>query len=229
DVIARHESLRTLIAQDAGAAWQRILPVDDPRTRPGLPLVDIGADALQERLDEAAGRPFDLAADLPVRATVFRLTDNDHILLVVAHHVAFDAMSRVPFIRNVRRAFEARTNGATPDWRPLPVQYADYAAWQRDVLGTEDDESSELSAQLAYWRTQLASLPAELALPTDRARPAVASYEGGKVEFTVPAGVYDGLAALARAEGVTVFMVVQAALAALLSRLGAGDDIPIGT
>ncbi|WP_275690207.1 MULTISPECIES: non-ribosomal peptide synthetase [Streptomyces] len=229
DVIARHESLRTLIAQDAGTAWQHILPVDDPRTRPGLPLVDIGADALQERLDEAAGRPFDLAADLPVRATVFRLTDNDHILLVVAHHVAFDAMSRVPFIRNVKRAFEARTNGAAPDWRPLPVQYADYAAWQRDVLGTEDDESSELSAQLAYWRTQLASLPAELALPTDRARPAVASYEGGKVEFTVPAGVYDGLVALARAEGVTVFMVVQAALAALLSRLGAGDDIPIGT
>uniref|UniRef100_UPI003D74F21B condensation domain-containing protein n=1 Tax=Streptomyces parvus TaxID=66428 RepID=UPI003D74F21B len=221
DVIARHESLRTLIAQDAGAAWQHILPVDDPRTRPGLPLVDIGADALQDRLDEAAGRPFDLAADLPVRATVFRLTDNDHILLLVLHHIAGDGWSMGPLARDLSMAYSARAAGAASAWRPLPVQYADYAAWQRDVLGTEDDESSELSAQLAYWCTQLASLPAELALPTDRARPAVATYRGGRIEFTIPADVHRSLADLARAEGVTVFMVVQAALAALLSRLGA--------
>ncbi|WP_432008396.1 condensation domain-containing protein, partial [Streptomyces parvus] len=222
DVIARHESLRTLIARDSdGTARQQVLPVGDPAARPALPVVQTDADTLVAKLNEAVGRPFDLTAEMPLRATVFRVADEDHALLLVFHHIAGDGWSTGLLARDLSTAYAARLEGRDPQLPPLPVQYADYAAWQRDVLGTEDDESSELSAQLAYWRTQLADLPAELALPADRVRPARASYEGGRVGFTVPAGVLRDLTRLARAEGVTVFMVVQAALAALLSRLGA--------
>src|SRR6202453_350422 len=133
-----------------------------------------------------------------------------------------------PLARDLATAYRAQLQNTTPSWTPLPVQYADYTMWQRDLLGSTENPGALATRQLDYWKTALAGLPEELPLPADRPRPAVASYQGGAVPFTVPARVHAGLAALAARRGATVHMVVQAAVAALLSRLGAGTDIPLG-
>ena len=119
--------------------------------------------------------------------------------------------------------------GGAPEFLPLAVQYADYTLWQRAVLGEEGDAQSALSRSLLYWRGRLAGLPEQIGLPFDRARPAVSSYRGGRVELPLGARLHAGLLGLARGEGASLFMVLQAGLAALLTRLGAGTDIAIGS
>ncbi|MFE9425690.1 non-ribosomal peptide synthase/polyketide synthase [Kitasatospora sp. NPDC006697] len=211
DVVARHEVLRTVFPS---VDQQQVIPAE--QTGPLLTLVE-------EWNDQLAAHTFDLAAERPLRAWLFQHSPDEHTLLVVLHHIAGDGWSLAPLARDLSTAYAARTAGQEPQWSPLPVQYADYALWQRDQLGDLMDQ------QLAYWRHALADLPEELALPTDRPRPATASHRGGSVPLVLTTELHQRVVELARAEGVTVFMVLQAAFAVLLSRLGAGTDIPIGT
>ncbi|MGW3465956.1 condensation domain-containing protein, partial [Streptomyces olivaceoviridis] len=230
DVLDRHEALRTVIQDSDGVPRQHVLPTAE--TGPLLTVVDARDHDEAQRaaaLERAAGHLFDLTTDVPLKATLFSLAPDEHELVLVVHHIAADGWSLAPLAHDVSRAYTARVQGLAPEWEPLPVQYADYTLWQRRLLGADDDPHSLLNRQLAYWRDALAGLPDELALPTDRLRPAVASHRGAGVDVLIPGELHTALAELARDEGATVFMVLQAALAVLLSRLGAGDDIPIGT
>ena len=228
DVIARHEVLRTVFPVADGQPYQRVLGMTEAGWR--LEIIETGEQDLPAALAQAAAEPFDLATQqIPVRARLLRAAADVHVLVVVLHHIATDGWSSGIFARDLAQAYAARRQGRAPGWAPLPVQYADYAIWQRDLLGSEDDPDSLLSRQVAWWRDALAGAPPELALPADRPRPAVPSHHGHAVPLDIPAEVHAGLAALAREQGVTMFMVVQAALAVLLSRLGAGSDIPVGT
>ena len=172
---------------------------------------------------------FDLASEPPLRAHLFALGAEEHVLLLLLHHIAGDGWSLAPLARDLGRAYAARSNGQTPELAALPVQYADYTLWQHEVLGAEEDKESAIARQLAFWTGALAGLPDQIELPSDRPRPAVASHRGDSVAFTLPAELHAGLVSLARASGASLFMVLQAALAALLTRLGSGNDIPIGS
>ncbi|MFF9352811.1 condensation domain-containing protein, partial [Streptomyces sp. NPDC014734] len=228
DVIARHESLRTVFPEgEDGVPVQRVLAATDSTME--MPVRQIREDEVPDAIARAARRGFDLTAEAPLRASLFGLSDTTHVLVVVLHHITGDGWSMAPLARDVALAYEARTMGRTPGWEPLPVQYADYAIWQRELLGDENDPDSLISRQLTYWKQQLSALPEQLELPADRPRPAVASHRGATVPVTVDADLHKGLVRLARKSGASVFMVVRAAFAALLSRMGAGADIPIGT
>ncbi|MEU4146693.1 amino acid adenylation domain-containing protein, partial [Streptomyces parvulus] len=227
DVVVRHESLRTVFTEDAQGARQTVL--DAAGVRFGLPVTDVPEDLLGRRLEEAARHCFDLTTDIPVRAELFRLGADEHVLLLMVHHIAGDGWSLGPLIRDLAAAYTARASGHAPDWAPLPVQYADFTLWQRAALGDASDRTSSAGRQLAYWKQALAGLPDRLELPADRPLPAVASHRGGRVPLTVPADLHRAAVELARESRTSVFMVLQAALAALLTRMGAGDDVPLGT
>ncbi len=173
----------------------------------------------------------ELERELPLRVWLFRLSEDErsHVLLLVLHHIAGDGWSLNPLARDLEEAYGARIRNRRAEWEPLPVQYGDYTLWQRELLGSETDPESVISRQLEYWKKALEGMPEELMLPTDRQRPAVMSYRGGTVALELDAELHRGLLALARRSGASLFMVLQAGVAALLSRLGAGEDIPIGT
>ncbi|GAA2355137.1 non-ribosomal peptide synthetase DhbF [Saccharopolyspora halophila] len=218
DVVARHQSLRTVFPDELGEPHQRVL--DAPPELAVLRTSDVDT-----AIDEAAREGFDLAQEPPLRATL--LTDGDrHVLMLLMHHVAGDEWSIRPLVRDLSTAYAARLGGRAPEWEPLPVQYVDYALWQRDLLG---DETGGLAArQLDFWREALAGLPDQLELPTDFPRPAVASHRGGTVRFELDPELHRRVRELAARHRASAFMVLQAGLAALLTRLGAGNDVPIG-
>jgi amino acid adenylation domain-containing protein len=227
DVVARHESLRTLFAEADGVPFQQIVPAAE--ARPQLVSAAVSEAVLAERVAAAAATALDLTRELPLRAWLFRLAPQRHVLLLLVHHIAGDGWSLGPLGRDLAQAYAARRRGQTPAWTELPVQYADYTLWQRQRLGDAGAGDSLLRRQLDFWRQVLAGAPEELSLPSDRPRPAVASYRGGLVPLRLEAGLHRRLLELARASGASLFMVLQAGLAALLARLGAGEDILIGS
>ncbi|MES9512241.1 amino acid adenylation domain-containing protein, partial [Streptomyces sp. NPDC000609] len=227
DVVERHEVLGTVFPAPGGEPRQHVLTPSEYHG--DLTVVETAEADLGAALAETASRPFDLSTEIPIRATLFAVGPDEHVLLVVIHHIAGDGWSMRPLAQDLSAAYAMRRLGRAPDWAPLPVQYTDYTMWQRELLGADDDPESVVSRQLSYWQKTLDGAPQQLDLPTDRPRPTALTHRGGVVELAIPAELHEDLARLARAEGVTMFMVLQAALATLLSRLGAGTDIPLGT
>ncbi|MEV0368080.1 amino acid adenylation domain-containing protein, partial [Nocardia fusca] len=227
DVLVRHESLRTFYPEVGGTPFQQVLPAAE--VRPELTPVEVAADDLPARLAELVMAGFDVTSSVPFRARLFRLGASEHVLGFVVHHISGDGFSMAPLLRDVVTAYVARTAGDEPGWAPLEVQYADFALWQRQVLGSENDPESVITQQISYWSRELAGLPDQLDLPADRARPAISSGRGATHAFEIDAETHAGLAELARAEGATLFMAVHAAFAVLLSRLSGETDIAIGT
>ncbi|SEE02211.1 condensation domain-containing protein [Streptomyces sp. TLI_105] len=223
DVADRHEVLRTVYRTADGEPYQQVLagvtPVLDE-------VAAAGPDELRAAVDAAAGHVFDLAAEIPFRASLVTDGDGGQIMVLLVHHIAGDGWSTGCLLGDLDRAYRARAEGRAPEWEPLPVQYTDYTLWQHDLL---DGEHGVAGEQLAHWREALDGLPPLLALPTDRSRPAESDGAGALTAFEVDAATHRALLRVARSSGATLFMVVQAALAALLTRHGAGTDLAIGT
>ncbi|MER7535781.1 amino acid adenylation domain-containing protein [Streptomyces sp. NPDC097704] len=221
DLSDRHEVLRTRYRTVDGEPHQEVLPA----VRPALDVRSVPADRLQDTVAEAAGHVFDLAGETPLRATLVTPDDGGgQVLVLLVHHIAADGWSTGPLLADFTAAYRARAEDRDPTWRPLPVQYADYTLWQRDLI-----DGPAAAAHLDFWERTLAGAPAVLELPSARPRPAEATHRGGRAPVTVDAATHQALEAIARRSGATLFMVLQAALAAVLTRHGAGTDLPLAT
>ncbi|MCB5168284.1 amino acid adenylation domain-containing protein [Streptomyces bambusae] len=230
DLVDRHEILRTTyVTDDGGEPHQRILPTAEALTQVRLPVVEAAPEGVPASIDAVVAHTFDLASEIPFRASLIRCSEREHVLVVVVHHIATDGSSGAPLARDLAAAYAARKAGRAPGWEPLDVQYKDYTLWQREVLGDFADPQSIGAQQIAYWRGELAGVPEPLTLPLDRPRSDEVSTDGDAVGFVVKPEVAAGLEKLAAERGATMSMVVQAALAVLLSKLGGGDDVPIGS
>ncbi|MCX4539171.1 non-ribosomal peptide synthetase [Streptomyces sp. NBC_01565] len=226
DVVARHETLRCVFELRDGDPHLRVLdPVEGGVDLPVVPVAEADVTDVLARFGQV---PFDLAVDRPFRARLLRVEERRHLLLLVIHHVATDGASRGVLYADLAAAYAARCEGRAPDWAALPVRYADYAVRQQEFLGDPAEPGSEAARQLAHWKETLAGLPEEVLPRADRPRPASSSHRGVTHRVTCPAEVHARLLDLARETGTTLFMVVHAATAALLGRLGAGSDVPIG-
>ncbi|RAU89809.1 non-ribosomal peptide synthetase, partial [Mycobacterium colombiense] len=229
DVVARHESLRTVFAVTGETPQQVVIPVEqaDLSWR-NVNARGWSAGRLREAIDAAARETFDLATQIPLRASLFRTAADEHVLVAVVHHIAADGWSLRPLVRDLGLAYASRCAGRAPDWEPLAVQYVDYTLWQRAQFGELADSGSRIAAQLAYWQDALAGMPERLQLPTDRPYPQIADQRGAAVEVEWPADLQQQVAGLAREYNSTSFMVVQAALAVLLSKISASTDVAVG-
>ncbi|MDT5221927.1 MAG: hypothetical protein QOF15_4032, partial [Mycobacterium sp.] len=229
DVVARHESLRTVFSAVEGIPRQVVLPAEQADF--GWEIVDgtgWSAARLTEAIEQTAGCSFHLANEIPLRTRLFKVSDEEHVLVVVVHHITGDGWSISVLATDVVTAYVGRCAGQAPGWAELPVQYVDYTLWQRANLGDLTDRASPLAAQVAFWEDALAGMPQRLELPTDRPYPLVAEHHGASVAVDWSPVVQQRIRDVAREHNATSFMVVQAALALLLSRLSASSDVAVG-
>jgi amino acid adenylation domain-containing protein len=227
EIVRRHETLRTVFAQADGSPVQVIAPFAGF----ALPMEDLSglgeADreaAVQQRAGEEARRPFDLSAGPLFRAALLRLGAEDHLLMFSMHHIVSDGWSMGVLYRELSALYAAYREGAESPLAELPVQYADYAVWQREQL-----EGEALDRQLGYWRGRLAGAPELLELPTDHPRPAVQTYRGATVPVELSAELLERLQALGRSEGTTLYMTLLGAFQVLLSKYSGSDDVVVGS
>lgn len=227
DLVIRHESLRTVFSMSDGVPYQRVL--DPAESVPGVLFTEAAETDLDELLAAEAVHLFDLAERPPVRVSLFALGPDDHVLCIVIHHIAVDGWALAPLLRDLAEAYGSRCRGEAPSRRPLAIQYADYALWQQELMDGGQEPGGLIAEQLDFWRSTLAGLPEQLALPSDAVRAAETSTRAGTVAVSCATAAYEQLVDLARSVGATPFMMAHAAVAALLTRVGAGTDIPLGT
>jgi len=221
EIVKRHAVLRTAFDVSGDAPVQT---VDETATAPLVVLDAPGERYVQRFVTEESQRPFDLASAPLLRAVLLVRAPREHVLVLTLHHILADGFSLGILFHewsDLCRAFGA---GESSPLAPLPVQYADYAAWQRRTL-----QGEVLSGLIAYWKQQLAGAPSQLTLPTDRPRPAVQTFRGGLVTLSIGTDLVRGLESLSRQSGATMFMTLLAAYATLLSRLSGQDDVTIGS
>ncbi|GAA1290339.1 hypothetical protein GCM10009579_63510 [Streptomyces javensis] len=216
DLLDRHESLRTTVVEHHGEPYQRIRDADGP---PFQTVVTSEAE-LPGLLAAASAHVFDLETELPVRAVLHETAPEQHVLLLLMHHIAADGWSLGPLARDLSTAYRARAAGDAPRWTSAPVSYADHTI---RLLDRDPDTGVD------HWRRILHGAPEVLRLPLDHPRPPLSAHRGETVPFTLDAALHARLNRLAATTRTSLFMVVHTALAALLHRLGAGDDIPVGT
>ncbi|MBN4925205.1 amino acid adenylation domain-containing protein, partial [Hoyosella rhizosphaerae] len=227
DVVARHETLRTVFPSVGDQAHQVVLPISALNL--DVPLHEVDSDKVFELVGELATEGFDVATQIPIRGGIYRIDAADHVVVLVLHHIAADGFSMGPLARDIMLAYHARLNDTQPGWQPLQVQYADFTLWQHAVLGDEADPESLAAQQVGYWKHTLDGLPELLDVPTDFPRPASQSMRGSKYEYELAPELFQSLEKLARQHNATLFMVVHSALSVLLARLAGTDDIAIGT
>lgn len=222
-VIERHEVMRTVYPTDGdGSPRQEVLASArvelTVRDLTSLPAAERRSAAIAELRQEGC-RPFNLARDVTTRAMLIRLDEAEHAMMIVSHHICCDGWSRDVLFSDLTAFYEAFLNGSEAELPELPIQYADYALWQRRWL-----TGAELERQLAYWRETLAGVPPALELPTDRPRPQVQSFSGAFHWFSVPAELTHSLTALSREQRATLYQTLLAAYSALVfARSGQGD------
>ncbi|WP_141214992.1 MULTISPECIES: non-ribosomal peptide synthetase, partial [unclassified Rhodococcus (in: high G+C Gram-positive bacteria)] len=229
DVVSRHESLRTVFPSHEGVPEQRVLGSADADF--GWDVVEASGwstDALNDAVAQAVGYKFDLSFEIPFRAQLFRLSADQHVLVLLMHHIASDGQSLTPLVRDVGLAYRAHVGVEVPAWVPLPLRYRDYTLRQRESLGDESDPDSALSRHLLYWKNTLAGYEGRLELPTDRPYPVVADYRGNRIPIEWPVSMQEQVRQLAREHRSTGFMVISTALAVLLSELSGTSDVAFG-
>jgi amino acid adenylation domain-containing protein/non-ribosomal peptide synthase protein (TIGR01720 family) len=225
DTVARHEVLRTVYPDRSGEPYQKVLEPPVVQMSP----VPVTPDTVGAEVETFVGAALDVTTDSPLRATVLALGPDDHVLVIAVHHIAADGWSMSPLARDLLECYRARITGTAPDLEPLPLQYIDFALWQRRVLGDRNDPSSRAARDLDYWTTRLADLPLAMDLPTIRPRTDRPSHRSGRVPVTVGADLTSALRRLAARSDATLFMVVHAALAVTLARWSASTDVVVGT